>query len=195
MNGYSNGISLKARAIGSTFLLLLAVGISSCGGGNGASGGGNGDSCRTNDDCSGDLYCRGPNQPNVCGIPAREFCASDADCPMGDLCYAISDVCSSDGIGSECNAPCTANNCGPGFRCNAGGACEPIPCDEGFTCPSWQKCDPAVAHDPSASVHARTSGCVNITCSDDTACPSGKICVTGYCQEGSGTCQEVMAVP
>lgn len=185
-------------------MMLLGAGIASCDGGgasggtsgtSGTSGGGVGDACRTNDDCGGELYCRGPNQPNACGVPPRELCASDADCLMGTVCHTIVDSCSSDGLGSECQASCTATNCGEGMRCNASGACEPIPCDEGFTCPDRQTCDPAVAHDASLPIHARTNGCVNITCTDDNACPSGKVCVTGYCQDGEGNCQEDIAVP
>lgn len=190
MNKYSSRIRGKAIA----FCLLLGFALSSCEGG-GVFGGGDGDSCRVKDDCDSDFYCRGPNQPTVCGVPPRDFCASDPDCPMGTVCHAIFDGCSTDAIGSECNQPCTANNCNTGFRCNAGGACEPIPCDEGFTCPSWQKCDPTIAHDLSVPVHARATGCVNMTCTDDKACPSGKLCVTGYCQEGLGVCREDIAVP
>jgi len=134
-----------ARRWGLFVVILLGAAMISCEGG-GVLGGGDGDSCRTDDDCSGDLYCAGPNQPNACGIPPRELCASDADCAMGMVCHAVYDPCSADNIGSECNAPCTANSCGPDFRCNAGGACEPIPCDEGFTCPDRQKCDTDGAH-------------------------------------------------
>lgn len=187
----------KSKALAAIVVLLLGVGIAACegGGGGGVFGGGVGDSCRVNDDCRDDLYCRGPNQPNVCGIPPRELCASDADCPMGAVCHAVLDSCSPDGIGSECLAPCTANSCGADFRCNAEGACEPIPCDEGFTCPDRQKCDSMVAHDPTLPTHARSTGCVNITCSADSECPTGKFCVEGYCQDGRGTCSEVMIVP
>jgi hypothetical protein len=187
MNGNSRGFALM-------FVFLFGVGMASCEGG-GIIGGGDGDSCRTTDDCNGDLYCRGPNATNVCGIPPQEFCASDPDCPMGTVCHAVWDGCSSDAVGSECNPPCMATGCGSDFRCNAGGKCERIPCDEGFTCPDWQKCDPMVAHDTSVPVHARTSGCVNITCTDDNACPTGKSCVTGYCQDGLGACREDIAVP
>jgi hypothetical protein len=164
------------------------------GGGGGILGGDVGDSCRTKDDCDSDLYCRGPNQPNVCGIPPRERCASDTDCPMGTVCHAVYDGCSPDGIGSECMPPCTAMSCGTDFRCNVGGACEPTPCNEGFTCPDWQKCDPVAAH-AMGPIHARTFGCVNITCSDDSVCPTGKVCVTEYCQNGAGSCVENIAVP
>ncbi len=195
MKSYRSRVGEKMSSIlRVTIVFLFGIAIASCEGG-GVLGGGDGDSCRAKDDCDSDLYCRGPNQPNVCGVPPREFCASDPDCPMGTVCHAIWDGCSSDAIGSECNPPCTSNSCGPDFRCNAGGTCESIPCDEGFTCPTWQKCDPLVAHDASLPIHARTSGCVNITCTDDTACPSGKVCVTGYCQDGLGACVEDIAVP
>ncbi|HRI70070.1 MAG TPA: hypothetical protein PK156_37830 [Polyangium sp.] len=177
-------------------IVLLGLTIASCegGGGGGILGGGEGDSCTENSDCNSGYYCRGPNQPNACGIPPREFCASDTDCSMGTVCHVIFDSCSSDGLGSECLPPCTAMSCGQGLRCNAAGACETIPCDEGFTCPDRQRCDSAVAH-ASVPVSAQTNGCVNITCSNDTACPAGKFCVTGYCQDGEGSCREDIAVP
>jgi len=191
---------MKKRIAHSMFgfsaLILLIGGItmvSSCEGG-GVLGGGNGDECRSEADCDSDLYCFGPNRPNVCGIPPREDCSADTDCPMGAVCHAIYDACSSDGIGSECKPLCTVDNCGPDFRCNAMGACEPLPCDEGFTCPDRQTCDPAVAH-ASVAMHARSTGCVNIVCTTDSACPSGKFCVTGTCQDGLGTCGEEMIVP
>jgi len=170
------------------FVFWLGTWITSCVGGDGAS-------CTSNDECQSGYYCRGPNQANACGIAPREQCAFDMDCPMGTVCHAIYDSCSPDGVGSECKASCSSISCETGFRCNAGGACEPVPCDEGFTCPSWQRCDSQVAHDMSLPVHARTSGCVNITCTDDKACPLGKVCVTGFCQDAAGSCQEDIAVP
>jgi hypothetical protein len=184
----------KASAALSLLMIFLTALCSSCEGGGGITGGGEGDSCRKDDDCNSDLYCFGPNRPNVCGIPPRELCSFDMDCGIGTFCHAIADPCSPDGIGSECKEPCTPDSCGPSFRCNQMGACEPIPCDDGFTCPDRQKCDPPVV-DASVAMHARSTGCVDITCSDDTACPREKSCVTGYCQDGPGTCGELMAVP
>jgi hypothetical protein len=81
-----------------------------------------------------------------------------------------------------------------GFRCNASGACEPVPCDEGFACPAHQKCDPTAAH-AAVPVFAGNHGCLNISCGDDSGCPAGKACVNGFCQDGAGTCREAMAVP
>lgn len=194
MLGFRGRGRMKASVCAWFVVGLMGIGVVSCDGG-GILGGGNGDSCRSNDDCGSDLYCFGPNRSNVCGIPPQEQCATDTDCFMGTVCHAIWDACSSDAIGSQCNPPCTADNCGMGFRCNAGGACEPIPCDEGFTCPDRQKCDSAPAHDMTLPVHARTNGCVNIDCTADSGCPTGKFCVEGYCQDGLGTCGEQMLVP
>jgi len=189
---YDTGFTRRVLAFFVVFMLGSA--IASCDGSI-AGGGDVGDSCRSKDDCDSELYCFGPNRPNVCGIPPNEQCSTDTNCPMGTLCNAVWDGCSSDGIGSECRPPCSADNCGTGFRCNAAGACESIPCDEGFVCPGWQVCDPQVAHDTTLPTHARTSGCVNIVCTADSACPTGKFCVEGYCQDGLGTCGELMAVP
>ncbi|UQA54736.1 Dickkopf N-terminal cysteine-rich domain-containing protein [Polyangium aurulentum] len=155
---------------------------------------GAGDACRSDDECASDLYCAGPNDPNVCGIPPREGCATDADCFGGAVCHVVGDVCSPDGMGSECGPPCDASNCGSGLRCNAAGACEPLPCDEGFACPSHQRCDVATAH-AGGPVHGRTQGCVNISCANDTDCPTAKACVNGSCHDGPGTCREVSIVP
>lgn len=177
--------------IGALFVVfLLGSWITSCIGGPGGSDG----SCDVNDDCDSGYYCRGPNHPNACGVPPREACVWDADCAIGLTCHTINDSCSPDGFGSECTTPCTTATCGAEFRCNAGGACEPIACDEGFACPSWQRCDPMVAH-ATGPMHARTHGCVNIVCTNDKVCPAGKSCVTGFCQEGPGSCTEDIAVP
>ncbi len=102
MLGFRGRGRMKANVCAWFVVALTGIGVVSCDGG-GILGGGNGDSCRSNDDCGSDLYCFGPNRPNVCGIPPREFCASNADCPMGDVCQAIFDSCSQDGLGSECN--------------------------------------------------------------------------------------------
>jgi hypothetical protein len=152
-----------------------------------------GGGCRAHKDCLSGYYCAGPNDRNACGIPPREQCADDAGC-VGQRCHAISDPCSPDGVGSECRGPCTAASCGPGFRCNAKEACEPVPCDEGFTCPSHQRCDPAVAR-AAGPVHGRTSGCVDIPCAADAACPTGKVCVNARCQDGAGSCKQDIPVP
>lgn len=194
MLGFRGRGRMKASVYAWFVIALMGIGAASCEGG-GVLGGGNGDSCRSNDDCGSDLYCFGPNRSNVCGIPPRELCASNADCPMGTVCQIIFDSCSQDGFGSECLPPCTVNSCAMGSRCNAGGACEPIPCDEGFTCPDRQECDSALAHDMTLPVHARSNGCVNIDCTADIGCPTGKFCVNSYCQDGLGACGEQMLVP
>lgn len=169
--------------------LLGVLGLWGVGGCSGPGG-----SCRSLKDCRSGLYCDGPNEPTVCGIPPREQCADSSGCGGGEVCHAISDSCSRDGIGSLCGPPCTAGSCGPGLRCGTGAACEPVPCDEGFTCPGHQRCDPAVAH-AMGPVHARTSGCVDITCAADTTCPTGKVCVNAICQDSPGTCREDIPVP
>lgn len=194
MNAKKADNGLGARLLALLIVSTLSLAISSCDGSS-VGGGDVGDSCRADADCDSELYCFGPNRPNVCGIPPNEQCWKDADCPMGTFCNAVWDGCSPDGQGSECRPPCSANTCGAGFRCNALGACEAVPCDEGFACPDWQACDPQVAHDMTLPTHARTSGCVNIVCSADSGCSAGKFCVEGYCQNGLGTCGELMAVP
>jgi hypothetical protein len=152
-----------------------------------------GSPCSNDGQCRPDLYCRGPNDPPVCGIGPRQQCVSDADC--GDsVCHAVADACSADGIGSECGPACTGV-CADGFRCNAVGACEAIPCDVDFSCQAHQRCD-AASISASAPVYDRTHGCVDIACDghhDD--CPTGTVCVNDVCQQGDGVCAEVELVP
>lgn len=167
----------------------LAIGLVGLG-----CGGGENDSCRDHEECSGELYCAGPNDPNVCGIPPREGCAGDQDCDPASRCHAIPDACSPDGVGSECRPPCVAGECFEGFRCNADGACEAIPCDEGFACPAYQACDPSVPNG-AGPVYNRTQGCITVPCQDDSVCPSDGACVNGSCQSGPGSCQMVQIVP
>lgn len=167
-----------------TFTLGLA--LMSCGS--------EGSRCSSHDDCAGSLYCSGPNDPNVCGIPGMEFCADDQGCDPSSRCFAQPDPCSPDGIGSECRLPCEEGGCYPGFRCNAAGACEPTPCDEGFACEPYQVCDPELAHSD-APMYNRTQGCVAITCQGDGDCPGDTACVNGSCHSGPGTCREVQIVP
>lgn len=183
------------RVVASLLVTLVVFLGSSCEG-SGLGLGIEGSSCRTDDDCGPDLYCHGPNPGNACGMPPREQCATDTDCGMGVVCHATWDGCSTDSIGSQCNVPCTSDDwCGMGFRCNAGGACEPLPCDEGTVCPDRQTCDVMLAHDTTLPMFARSTGCRNIDCSDDSVCPSGKSCVQGYCQDGLGSCGELIIVP
>jgi hypothetical protein len=161
-------------------LLLLACGA--------------GGSCRSTDDCFGELECSGPDDGPVCGMPPRQLCATDQDC-VESVCHAAFDACSVSGLGSECGPPCTDDApCGPGLRCGAGGACEPVPCDEGFTCARHEACDPGSIADD-APVWARHHGCVRVDCASDDDCAAGLACVNGFCQSGAGSCVVPMAVP
>lgn len=158
-----------------------------------ACSGGPGSSCRSSGECTSGLACAGPDDPHACGIPPRQGCAATSDC-QGEVCSAIYDPCSPTGVGSECRPRCSGGSCAPGFRCNAGGACEPLPCDEGYRCPAYQRCDPAAAH-AKGPVYRVTQGCVNIACTADAECPATRVCVNGFCQDGPGTCRENIAVP
>lgn len=152
--------------------------------------------CRSTADCSGDQECATPNAPQVCGIPPREECATNDDCP-GTACHAIADTCSPDGVGSECRATClTDTECGGNFRCNTtDSTCEPLPCDEGYTCPDYQVCDTSIFTD-ATPVHARHHGCVDITCAADADCiDAAPFCVNSVCRVGLGACQTPMLVP
>lgn len=153
-----------------------------------------GDACRQGAECQPDLVCLGVNYSVGCGIPPRELCALDTDCPMGNVCHAILDSCSSDGLGSLCAPPCPMTTCESGLRCGPNGACEPIPCNDGFTCPARQQCDPSLAYPP-LPVASRASGCIDIPCVGDNDCPTGKPCVNQTCQDGLGQCQEPPPIP
>lgn len=149
--------------------------------------------CHRSSDCTSGLTCVGPNDPRGCGVPPRQQCAATSDCSGGEVCFAIYDSCSPQGVGSECRAKCSGS-CEPGFRCNPAGACEPLPCDEGYKCPSHQRCDPAAAH-ASGPVFQLTQGCVNVTCTADSECAAAQSCVNGFCQQALGSCQKVYPVP
>lgn len=160
------------------------------GGSDGGSGGGSdggSDGCRAKSECASGEECLGPNEWSVCGIPPQEQCADDEGC-QGQTCHAIGDSCSRDGTGSSCGHPCN-DDCEPGYRCNAGGACEAIPCDEGFACQAHQVCDPTSVTG-ATPVYDRHHGCVDIDCGGDGDCPSDLVCVNGMCQVSLGTCGE-----
>jgi hypothetical protein len=117
-------------------------------------------------------------------------CSVASDCATGEECHAIPDDCSASGIGSMCGA----DDCSPGFRCNASGACEPVPCDEGFACAIYQTCTPPTTN-ASEAVYAETHGCTSMTCATDASCAGGLLCVEGVCQTGPGECEAPVAVP
>lgn len=167
--------------------LAVVAGSSGCTGDEGSE-------CRATRECRDPLECAGPDEPQVCGIPARELCNSDADCLDGTPCHAIADPCSADGVGSECLPSCNEGGCGEGFSCDLErGACVAITCAQGWTCASFETCEPAV--DPDTPVHAQAHGCVAIACGSDEACASGDACVNGVCQSGPGACVMAQAVP
>lgn len=170
------------------FFALVAL-VSSCADAFKSVSGEVGDACHQSDECQAGLSCIGANFWLGCGIPPRELCAQDSDCPMGTVCHAIKDSCSHDGWGSECAPPCPMNSCPPGLRCGPNGACEPIPCNDGYTCPARQQCDPTLAYPP-LPVASRANGCIDIPCVNDTDCPAGKPCVNQICQDGLGHCAE-----
>ncbi len=172
----------RAFVLGGAVTIVLTVGC----------GGGKGDECRANSDCTGDLYCRGPDDPPVCGIGPQQQCSSDAQC-FGTVCHATYDTCSQDGIGSRCGPSCVDSPCETDFRCNAHGACEPVPCGEGYTCPAYQLCTLASPYG-SVPTYDLSHGCLSVACDDDRLCPEGA-CTNGFCQSGPGSCQEVQLVP
>lgn len=159
-----------------------------------ACSGRSGDVCSDHGDCAESLYCAGPDDPNVCGIPPMQQCAGDQDCDPSMRCFAVPDACSPDGVGSECRTPCNTGGCFPGFYCNGNQACVPIACDEGATCAPYRICDPSIAHGD-GPVYDRTDGCVAVTCQSDADCPTDTACVNGACHSGPGTCREVQLVP
>lgn len=151
-----------------------------------------GASCRSSDVCAADLVCKGPSEPTVCGVPPREECASSADCFNGNVCHAIADGCSLDGVGSSCGPPCSGTSCGADFTCGADGACRPTRCDAGATCAAYETCVPPATTGP---VHALSSGCSRVACVDDGDCPATTTCTNAFCQAGEGTCEPDIAVP
>jgi hypothetical protein len=149
--------------------------------------------CHGDSDCHGPgVRCFGPNDTN-CGIPPRQPCADDAQCPAGERCHSVEDECSADRVGSMCGPPCGAGGpaCDPGFVCSASGSCRPRPCDDPdmpFACRAPQRCD-ATTIDPSGPAYNITHGCVDIHCQTAATCPAGSDCVNGRCQAGPGECE------
>lgn len=150
-----------------------------------------GRACHSSADCDDQLYCWGPNQIGVCGIPPRQECASDAACG-GTACQAVYDTCSRDGVGSECRTGCSGDDqCGDGFRCELS-ACVAIRCDQGYQCFTHQVCD--VSRIPSgAPIYDRHHGCFDVECTADDDCGGG-FCVNLVCQDALGACQPPVAV-
>ena len=150
--------------------------------------------CHSDGDCSGGQSCQGPDPGPSCGIPPQMGCASPSDCTAPEVCSSVTDPCSASGFGSACQPSCTANaGCGPELRCNAQGACEPIPCGPSVTCPSYQRCEPT---DPTTvPFWLHTNGCTNIACQADGDCPAGGSCVSSVCQSGPGHCETPVSVP
>lgn len=161
----------------------------------GCSDGGVGSACQSQGECAGGLGCAGPDDPPVCGIPARRTCTADT-CLADERCHAIVDACSANGIGSECGSPCSdERGCGEAFRCDEEGTCVPRSCTDGFACAAHEVCDPD-AVSASAPIYERGHDCQVRACSDDGACADlGLVCVNGRCQTSEGTCVEVVIVP
>lgn len=147
-----------------------------------------GGTCRSSAECSPDEGCVGPNDV-FCGVPPQEGCMDAGECGPGSTCHVIPDSCSADGFGSECGPLCNPGDvCGDNMECNPDGACRPLACDQpAVDCRPSEVCDPA-SIDPAGPVHGIDRGCENITCADDGPCPTGAVCVNGYCQDGPGMC-------
>jgi hypothetical protein len=155
--------------------------------------------CRNSAECSptgpSTLVCLGPDDPALpCGIPPQEECTSAENCGGSEVCHAISDNCSPDGFGSICASPCGSDvECGPGLTC-AAGACSVVTCvDDPSLCSAWEACDASVLS-ATPGVLGQTSGCVAISCTDDSPCGGGA-CVNDICQRGTGECGEAPLTP
>jgi len=124
----------------------------------------------------------------------QEECNTDGDCPEGSRCHAVTDNCSEDGVGSACFAACEEGGCGEGFVCESG-ACRAVSCaDEPTHCGTWQACDPSSVQSGDA-VYDQHHGCINVSCLSDQDCPDAFWCVNSFCQDGRGSCQEVLDRP
>ncbi len=150
-----------------------------------------GDACSSSSDCASGLGCAGPDDPPVCGIPARRECVAGT-CLAGDRCHAIFDPCSPNGIGSECGAPCVGEqSCTADLEC-VDGACLPVSCAAGFECAAHEVCQaPSEPFSPEQG-----HGCRTQPCADDSPCQGADLaCVNGACQTGPGSCVAEVQVP
>lgn len=131
---------------------------------------GGGARCRDSDECSGDEICQA-YLPYPCSNGFNS-CYQDAECGAGLLCVASGlNSCLSGGGLNICGAPCTAESCTEGSRCEADGRCGPTPCLEGYACPSDLLC----ASDGEAQTDEH--GCRVASCeSGEYTCPAGFEC-------------------
>jgi hypothetical protein len=146
--------------------------------------------CRSNDDCVGNLDCQESPEANgaTCSGPGGcklgwaqgPKCATNDDCVdyggdgVDGVCRSGVDPCC--GEVSVCVIACTADTCEAGEACGADGLCGAVACDDGYACAAGSLCEPNA---PSTDAH----GCVLIPCdqADATPCLPAHECVSGTC--------------
>jgi len=172
--GTSNGGTSGAGGIGTGGLPT----------GGTSGGGGVGSTCRADTDCSRQnfLYCAAPGSSVGCGIcpPPGVFptCATDADCnPDGGTQICVG-ACGGACPSKECVQGCIDDTpCSLGTHCGATHRCEALTCATNGACPANFDCVQSL--------------CARRSCSNDGVCDG--FCVTGYCYNALGLCEQPRA--
>jgi hypothetical protein len=108
--------------------------------------------------CFSTLTCFDPRTPTACSPATSGACASNADCPRGQWCYA--DTCAGDGVCRSVDASCPLS--GPTCGC------------DGITYPSYCAAQAAGVryHIPSQACGAGAATGTPTTCGPSAPCPT-----------------------
>ncbi|HAA54553.1 MAG TPA: hypothetical protein DCE42_07335 [Myxococcales bacterium] len=143
----------------------------------------------TDNCCPEDFRCVTHNNKKMCvpiaGSCTTTTCTQDKDCASGTTC--IDKVCRAKNISHDkaCNTTCkTHAECGNNNKCFSIGPDEKRclqPCTSDFFCPTGYQCRPTT--EGRLCIPADEFFC---PCSENTDCPSGKICRNRLCQNAQG---------
>ncbi len=138
--------------------------------------------------CSSTAECAGCSPMVDPGFYCPVDLKCGGGCPVGSVCVAVEDRCTS----FECVPACTADFCGASYSCEVDGQCRPRSCvDDSSLCFTPELCQPA---DPIADVFGCSPPTCNETevgcvpaCTSDQDCGCGS-CVNGRCSATPGVC-------
>lgn len=138
------------------------------------------DDCRSDADCAsrgGACWAPGDTTGLHGGGACPMTCATDPDCPDGNVCESFNGT-----FCHQCVPSCTPTSCGAWEACGDDGHCHPAQCEtDGWECPPSSHC--AAPGDMMIDSH----GCAIAVCTSDADCGCGA-CVEGACAHGPGRC-------
>ena len=169
-------------------VVSLVFFLSGCGKSTSDDQGGGGDNggnayCASDSECPEGQVCNA----GVCENPESQNCSSDADCTGGKKCNMVSGTCVECLSDSDCptDYSCISNEC----KSNNAGACDP-PCAAGEKCVErLQQCKPEnwCSEDSDCptgqACNMLTNTCEQSGCVADTDCPTGYYCDNGQCKQ------------